>query len=186
MKVTASDATETYRTRPYTEAPTTTTSGTQTTTPIATAITSEVSGTEETSSGLSAGAKAGVGVAVPLVVILIAALLWFLRWRRMRSKSPTAGESEVAENQPPMGPVPVRPGAKDGMPLEVDGNAIHESGGRAIENSTASPLVPVYELSGQSISSPSKLVAFPTSEEGRRSSVQDIREVGPGPVGCLQ
>ncbi|KAE8389042.1 hypothetical protein BDV23DRAFT_184749 [Aspergillus alliaceus] len=136
MISTTSDATVVIRSTD-TGAPTTTSSGTQTATPTATAITSDVSGTNNTSSDFSKGAKAGIGVAVPSAIILIAALLWFLRRRRLRSKSRTADVSEVIERQPPMGPGPVCPVAKDGMRLEIDGNAIHESGGRAIEHSSA-------------------------------------------------
>ncbi|KAF5857129.1 hypothetical protein ETB97_006244 [Aspergillus alliaceus] len=178
MISTTSDATVVIRSTD-TGAPTTTSSGTQTATPTATAITSDVSGTNNTSSGFSKGAKAGIGVAVPSAIILIAALLWFLRRRRLRSKSRTADVSEVIERQPPMGPGPVCPVAKDGMPLEIDGNAIHESGGRAIEHSSAPSPVPVYELSGETVNSPSKEVAMPASGE-KGSPVQDIRETGPG------
>ncbi|KOC14203.1 hypothetical protein AFLA70_307g001821 [Aspergillus flavus AF70] len=171
MTTTTSGATETSRTSPYTTAPTITTSETQTASPRTTAVTSDMSRAQDTSSGLSTGAKVGIGVAVPVIVILIIVLLWFLRRRRMRNK-PLVGEPEVAE-------------CKDGMPPEIDGNPIHESGGRAIENSRSSPLGPVYELSGQSIVSPDKLGVLPTSE-GTGSSVQDIRGAGSGLVGGVE
>lgn len=180
ITTTTSDATETSHTSTYREAPTITTSETQLATPRTTAITSEMTGAQDTSSGLSTGAKVGIGVAVPLIVILIVALLWFLRQRRMRSK-PLAHESEVAECQPSVGPMLRRHSVKDGMPPEIDGNPIHESGGRAIESSPG----PVHELSGQPIGSPDRLVVLPPSE-GTGRSVQNIRGVGPGPVESLQ
>ncbi|KAE8132852.1 hypothetical protein BDV38DRAFT_287327 [Aspergillus pseudotamarii] len=157
---TTSDATETYRTSKYTEAPTITTSETQPATPGTTATASEMSGAQDTSSGLSTGAKVGIGVAVPLVVILIVALLWFLHRRRMRNK-PLARGSEVAECQPSVGPAPGCHSRAGGMPSEIDGNPIYESGGRAIEN----PLGPVYELSGQPIGLPDGLAVLPSSSE---------------------
>ncbi|KAE8361135.1 hypothetical protein BDV27DRAFT_160975 [Aspergillus caelatus] len=177
---TTSDAAETSHISTYREAPTITTVETQPATPRTTAITSEMTGAQDTSSGLSTGAKVGIGVAVPLIVILFVALLWFLRWRRMRNK-PLARESEVAEYQRSVGPILGRHSVKEGMPSEIDGNPIHESGGRAIEH----PLGPVYELSGQPIGSPHRLAVLPLSE-GTGRSVQNIREVGPGPVGSLQ
>ncbi|KAA8643361.1 uncharacterized protein ATNIH1004_010129 [Aspergillus tanneri] len=103
---------------------------------------------ESSTSGLSTGAKIGIWFGIPLGIILIVILLWMYRRRtRCRSNNPLS-PGTVEEQQHKAAPPP--------LGAEIDGNAIKEADGRAVA-AALTPLKPMYELSGQSMTPRSEL-----------------------------